>query len=608
MARIWTPQAQVPAAAITYAGSNSNNQPLLFTTQFGVKGTYASGTNATGEPPPTTELKWVIKSVEVTLVRDWNTSQAMVTIACHLPNLSDPIPPLPDLYQFRKGNHPFLTCEDEIRIYLGYVDSPTTPITGDMLDDTPFDFADLDGKSYPHDPNKPLVPVFWGFIDKLDFSGNSKGLQVVLSCRDRTRIFADTRIISIPAFQGNDKSGSATADGMEGFAKGDRESILLQLASGAAGNTTAGEQGCSCWKPIHAGPHNVRGWDRDGDNLKIVTPKEDPAAWTRQACLSLMNDKAEPRFHIWAERPPIVKGEASATLQVLNKTPLEIIDYLAKCEERPIDFYASHVNGDFVFGPRSLDMSGFEDELRAYRTYFFRSWPKQLNAAPPSPNQMVLSIRTASSTMATFNKFVIIDSTNAGGKASLLQSVQQGMYALPWQLDGRDVSPPCRTQIIYDGALSTYDNPDQGALIVGLAQSRIWSRDINGVQMELVGDPTWFPGEGMRVYNTVLHDRKSYVIGDPAQYESTIAQLKGQAESVAKQTKDISQDEKAQACPNNPASVLASEIMTKNPARIPTDIDGLVLPLYKARTVQHKLTAQGSKRGYTTIVIGVSDY
>ncbi len=607
MARIWTPGAPVPAAAITYAGSNSNDQPLILTTQFGIKGTYSTSKNAeNGTPNPTAELQWVIKSAEVTLVRDWNTSQAMITLTCHIPDLNLPIPTLPDLYRFRKGNYPYLTCEDEIRLYMGYVDSPTTPITGDMLDEIPFDFDMLDGKSgFKHVPSKPLVPVFWGFIDKIDFSGNSKGLQLILSCRDRTRIFADTRIISIPTFQGSTKGGE---DGMSGFAKGDREAILLQLAAGAAGSTIAEGEGCKCWKPIHAGPHNVRGWEQDGDAVKLKTPREDPAAWTRQSGLMLMNDKAEPRFHIWAERPPITKGEGKATLQVLNKTPLEIIDYLAKCEERPIDFYASHVNGDFIFGPRSIDMSGFEDEVRAYRTYFFKSWPKQLNASPPSANQMVLSIRTASSTMATFNKFVILDCNSSGGQASLLQSVQQGMYALPWQLDGRDVSPPCRTQIIYDGALSTYDNTDQGALLVGLSQARIWARDINGVQIELVGDPTWFPGEGLRVYNTVLHDRKSYVIGDPNKYESVINDLKTKTEEVANKTKAMSQAEKSQACTENPASELANELLTKNPARVPTDIEGLVLPLYKARTVQHKLTAQGGKRGFTTTVIGVSDF
>ncbi len=607
--RVWNAEATIPAAAITLATGNDNNQPILFTTQFGVEGTYTNpnGVN-TQEGNLTTKLQWAIKSVEVTLVRDWNTSQAMIVLACNLPNVNDVIPPLPDVSAFRGGNHPYLTVEDEIRIYQGYIESPTTPITGDLLDDIPFDFQKLDGSVTKQTPSKPLVPVFWGFIDKVEFSGNAKGLQILLSCRDRTRVFADTRIISLPGLQGSTDANTADANGsMAGFGKGDRAALLMQLANGASGNNTGEAGGCSCWKAIQPGLE-VRGWKRDGDNLTAIAPSESPSTWTREACLSLMSDKAEPRFHRWTERPPIQKGESNAVLQILNKTPLEIIDYLAKSEERPIDFYSSHVNGDFIFGPRSIDMSGFEDETRSYRTYFFKGWPSDLNASPPAPNQMISNIRTASSTLATFNKFIIIDSQSSGGKASLLQSVQQGLYALPWSLDNRKVTPPCRTQIIYDAALATYDNPDQGALIVGLAQARIWARDINGIQITLVGDPTFFPGEAIRVYNSVLHDNQTYVIADEAASTNHINKLKAETAAAAETTKSLSQQDKSEACQGNAGSQLVNKLFNQNPGAVTTSLKSLILPIYKVRTVQHKLTADGAKRGFQTTIVASADF
>lgn len=614
MARIWSVQEPTPAACITYAGSNSNNQPILFTTRYGDFGTWVSGKERPANIDPKVwedqlnkeadivELKWTIKYIDITLLRDWSTSQAMIILTCPLPNLGESIPPLPDLQSFRGGNYSSLTCEDEIRIYQGYVESLQTPITADLLDEFPFSFKTSKGKLVSCNPAKPLVPVFWGFIDKVEFSGNSKGLQITISCRDRSRIFADTRIISIPSFQGN----RDILDKNDGSVKGDRADILMALANAATGNILGeGDGSCSCWKPINKGL-TVRGYSQSNSN-DLVVPQDDPTAWTREAALSLMANKAEPRFHIWTERPPIIKGNANATLQILDKTPLEIVDLLAKMEERPTDFYASHVNGDFIFGPRSLDMSGFEDELRSYRTYFFMGWPKKLNNSPPSPTQMIQSIRSVTTTLSTFNKFVVIDSSVSGGSSALLQNLELGVYSLSWGLSNRTVSPPCRTQIIKDGSLSTYPNKDQGALIVALSQARQWSRDIGGIQIEIAGDPTFFPGEAIRIYNTGLHDNQTYSIIDNTQAEGFYYEMKKEAEKVAEQTKSETKDQKSKACASDVGSKFVSKFLTQNPSRLPTDIQGLILPIYKVRAIKHTLKADG-KRGYTSTIQGSMDF
>ncbi len=382
----------------------------------------------------------------------------------------------------------------------------------------------------------------------------------------------------------------------------------MQLAQGASGSTLGDSGGCSCWRTIEEGPYTVRYAESNSDRQGAeAVAFESPTKWTRTAALSPMNDKANPRFHIWTERPPIVKGEANAVLQVFNKFPLEVVDSLAKSEERPMDFYASHVNGDYVFGPRSLDISGFEDETRVYRTYFFKKWPKELGNTPPAPNQMIISMRSATSTMSTFNKFVVVDSKNNGSSSFLLENIEQGFYAVPWQLQGRTPGVPCRTQVIYDGALASYDNPDQGALLLGLSAARIWSRDVNGVQIELLGDPTWFPGEAVRVYNSVLHDINIFTITDPDASESHQYAIKEEVASKVSEAKNQSATLKAQACSETVASEIADRMLNQNPARILTSSGDLVLPTYKVRTIQHKILASG-KRGWTTTINAVSDY
>ena len=46
---------------------------------------------------------------------------------------------------------------------------------------------------------KPLAPIFWGFIDSIDFISNSDaGVQIIYNLRDRSRILADTKLVTLP--------------------------------------------------------------------------------------------------------------------------------------------------------------------------------------------------------------------------------------------------------------------------------------------------------------------------------------------------------------------------------------------------------------------------
>ena len=611
--KIYSPNVSTPAAAITLATGNCNTQPILFTNHFGDTGTYEG---CDGSKAQEVKLNWVIKDIEVSLTRDWGTSTAFIILACELPDRSMFLPPLPDVSFYRKGDYPYLCEEDEIRIYAGYVNSTTTPITADLLDELPFDYIDIETNTQKkHNRSKPLAPIFWGFIDKIEYLGSPTEEKLVLSCRDRTRVFADTRIVSLQAFQGKTNGQvQASAQGvveasseLTGIASGDRVNLLLELANAAAGNPFGGRDktAITCWKAINEGMI-VRGYTYDPNTKEnaISFPQQDPSQWVQTATCKLMGDNAEPRMNVWAERPPIIKGEAKSIMQVLNKTPLEVIDFLAKTEQRPMDFFASHINGDYVLGPRVKDESGFDDPERQYRTYFYRTYPKVEN--PPTLNSMIIRIRATRSTLFSFNNFIIIDSTNKSRDMSLLQSVRRGYTALPTHLTNREPTPPCKTQIIYDGGLASYQNPEQGALLLGLAHARIWSRDIQGVEMEVIGDPTLYPSESVRIYNTYLHDYKSYTMVDSKLDEQVYTQIKrNESLKTAQETSDLTPDQAIDTSPDNATSKFMAKYLN-GPSRIPSDIKNLVLPYYSIRAVKHKLTTQGD-RGYTTTVLCVSD-
>lgn len=620
--KIYSPEAPTPAAAITLATGNSNTQPILFTNHFGdntlpYKNIYIDENGNSQEKTSKSELKWVIKDITVTLVRDWDISQAQIVLTCEIPDKSMREPPLPDVSIFRGGDNPYLGKEDEIRIYAGYVESSTFPITADLLDETPFDYFSntINDDKTKHDINKPLCPIFWGFIDTMKYSGTPTGSTLTIQCRDRVRVFADNRIVSLVAFQGDQNNGNIKATkgsetveldpNTEGAVSGDRHEILMQLANAASGNPYGVKNitEAKCWKLVKPG-EQVKGYTVDqNQNVSRKFPTEDPAQWIQTTTCRIMADKATPRFNIWIERPPIVKGPSQATLQVLNKVPLEIIDFIAKTDERPMDFFASHINGDFILGPRVKDESGFRDAHRSFRTYFHRTAPAGVT---PSYNQMIQRLEATDTTLFSFNNFIIVDSSkNRGGGTSLIGSIRKGYSALSTSLTKRNPSPPCKTQIIYDGGLASYDNESEGASLLALAHAKIWSRDITGVEMEVVGDPTFYPSEAIRIYNTYLHDYKTYTVMDSKKDRST--DIRDYAtdikDNVAPQIDNETQDQRRDTSPDNNLSKAIGKYFAN---RIPSDIDKLVLPYYSIRVVQHRLTTQGDK-GFTTKVSAVSD-
>lgn len=688
--KFYTPSCPVPAAAITYAGLLSPYQPILFTTQFGY---YDSASSIYDEDQLSKykgrPLVWVISYVSVTLVRDWGTSIANIVLTSSIPSVDCQVPPMPDLGKIRGGNHPYLTIEDEIRIYGGYVPTSSTPITADMLDQHSIDMCPqykqssigdntpgckaVYGSDFKQDSNKPLCPIFWGFIDNIQIDADERGgIKCIIQCRDRGRIFSDTKMIAIPSLQGrltdidNDNLSQYQQSRLkQGMASGNREDILMEVAKAATGQLFTGiEQGTNkCWKPVIGGSDKrinsykpkwgdkqpkypsqlsaqlFTSYSTTGKYMKRLAPPEDPASWVREATHKIMLPHSEPRFHIWAQRPPLIKASGASVFQVLKKSPLEVIQYLANTEERPTDFFTSHINGDFVFAPRVLDTSGFYDPYRHYRTYFFRTWPNEINKTPPRPNQMIKAMRTLTSSLATFNRFVVIDSNSEGANSAFLEKLRASIEVLPWTLDGnpdsdfakenpnfpsgRAIYPPCRNQIIYDGYLSSYGEKDYnragGALIVAISQARTWSREMHGVQLNLIGDPTLYPGEAIRVYNSILHDfgtsinpgtqLSSEILEEQQNKLESLSSEEGKetVQSLLRESRDL-EDGAISNSFDTSANKIAKDTNRSHQTVTNKESQQIILPVYKVRSIQHNIKTTGRDAGFTTKVECIADY
>lgn len=644
MARIFDVKEPFPAAAITFASPESNHQHILFTTRYDVTGAYTVSSqnenniqvNNEEVEQCNSELKWAIKSISVSNLRDWSQSTALITLTVNVPEINFSIPQLPRVSQWRdkftteedgdEKQYPFLAPEDEIRIYAGYVQSPTTPITGDMLDEVPFDLkipedSKTPGTDVMPDFSKPLIPIFWGFIDKIDFdASSSSGYNILISCRDRTRIFADMKLLSLPSLDGL-KKGAANAT----VPVGSLHRIIKDICDATVGRQNSQQVSDDaqrqCWKTILTGQEFAPAVEffsayekNDGErvNKRLAVDELDPSIWMRKAAFKIMDSKARPRFHTWINRPPLAKEGGTASWQVIDRSAMEIIKWIAEKEERPTDFFCSHVNGDFVLGPRALDITGFKDSQRMNRTYFFQRYPlvdNQNNVlSPPCVNQLILKFRSFMSTIGTFNRFIVIDtSATNGAGSSLFEDIQLSLDRRGQLTKNRRT--PCKQRILYDGALSTYNqNVSGAALLSALAASNQFSRDIGGVQFTVLGDPTFFPGEAVRVYNTVLHDT------DLLSPTGTAEQIKNKEELREQVSEKYLKEPSAggdNPLPNNSAVSLKEDNavvkLIEEAASQLTDINAFRLPTYKVRAITHVITTTGKNAGFTTTIQAALD-
>jgi len=618
----WNKENKTPAAAITFVAGgpdpNRNTQtetPILFC-NHPLNPSYCE--NETYDLKIDPDNHWVIKSVDVRVMTDWLISTASITLVPSNPN-NKLLPRLPTVYDLRGGTKPTLSVEDEIRIYLGWRNG-TELISKDLLTEVPFPIEDTFNQSInnkyglDYDPNKKLSPVFWGFIDKLEIKDFGKGPQLIISCRDRMRVLADTRLLSLPDnYEANDDGELVKVQ--EDL--GERDVLIYQMINAV---NYLGQGTDPAWRNFRKGllakfqltvieeetnePQNIRKFiSTEFLGLDSFT---DHSLWNRAAAFMPPEKDFAPRVHIWVERGSLSQGAEKSPMQVLNKTPIEIIDHLALQEELPIDFRISQFNGDFIFGPRSIDFTGFEDQYRNYRSYFYRVNPP---GKKPCPQQQCIRIESVTTSMGTFNQFILMDNTSNGREIALNKQIQLTTRIDPPNTANRTIIPPNRTQIIADGSLSSYPNPYQGAAFVALNAAKRFSRDSEGIEIEVLGDPTFYLNEAITVYNTGLHDYDSVSLDNNKAYIKYLRDIRTQ---ITTQIEVIEEElEKSDDSIELSNSDTFNEIASKtvdtsdddNPLEL-TDIDKDKFPIYRVVNIAHSL----NELNFTTSVIGITDY
>jgi hypothetical protein len=378
--------------------------------------------------------------------------------------------------------------------------------------------AGVKDKTYFADPNK-IAPIFWGFIDSVDFISNSNaGVQIIYNLRDRSRILADTKLVTLP-FLSRDASNKNTFEGLKHKTV---ESVYRATNGGIYLDNNYESASSLAWRSgFDKGEVISLYEDADkkiidtksvlaNERLKYTAAIENQARWViANAFLSsgdILNktdyNNFDPLFHIWTLQPPLISGSANNTMQIINKSPFEILSHLAMTEVMPIDIFTSHINGHFMFAPRILDTTGLYDEQRGNRLYYFFDCFDKL----PEQRSLIKDIRVQTSTVGVYNRFTVLTADfNNPTNASLsgLTSIVDIASA-----NTRNRKVPIKQHVIVDPKIKASEGNKEGAAqALALTTASTMARDHTMIIFKIIGDSSFYPGEAVRIFNTVLHSK-----------------------------------------------------------------------------------------------------
>lgn len=472
--------------------------------------------------------------------------------------------------------------------------------------------AGVKDKTYFADPNK-IAPIFWGFIDSVDFISNSNaGVQIIYNLRDRSRILADTKLVTLP-FLGAD----ANKNTFEGLKHKTVESVYRATNGGIYLDNNYETASTISWRSGFEKGEVISLYE-DADKkiidtksalakerLKYTAAIENPARWViANAFLSssdILNktdyNNLDPLFHIWTLQPPLVSGSANNTMQIINKSPFEILNYLAITEVMPIDVFTSHINGHFMFAPRILDTTGLYDEQRGNRLYYFFDCFDQL----PNQRNLIKDIRVQTSTVGVYNRFTVLTADFSNPTNASLSGLTSIVDIASANTKNRKV--PIKQHVIVDPKIKASEGNKEGAVqALALTTASTMARDHTMIIFKIIGDSSFYPGEAVRVFNTVLHSKDIFTFN--ATSTSSAVFLKSLYDEVQKL---LNSAVKQQGTNNKVVDLSAVIDSMRKVAGAPSDDLNDVLPMYKVRAITHSLKASGNDAGYTTKIVAVAD-
>ena len=473
--------------------------------------------------------------------------------------------------------------------------------------------AGVETKTYKSDPNK-IAPIFWGFIDSVDFISNSNaGVQIIYNLRDRSRILADTKLVTLP-FLGTDANNKNTFEGLKHKTV---ESVYRATNGGIYLDNSFVSASSLAWRSgFDKGEVISLYEDVDKkiidtksalakERLKFTAAIEDPARWViANAFLSsgdLLNktdyNNLDPLFHIWTLQPPLISGSGNNTMQIINKSPFEILNYLAMTEVMPIDIFTSHINGHFMFVPRILDTTGLYDEQRGNRLYYFFDCFDKL----PEQRSLIKDIRVQTSTVGVYNRFTVLTADFGSSTNASLSGLTSIVDIASANTKNRKV--PIKQHVIVDPKIKASEGNKEGAAqALALTTASTMARDHTMIIFKIIGDSSFYPGEAVRVFNTVLHSKDIFTFN--ATSTSSAVFLKSLYDEVQKL---LNSAVKQQGTNNKVVDLSAVIDSMRKVAGAPSDDLNDALPMYKVRGITHSLKANGNDAGYTTKIVAVAD-
>ena len=471
--------------------------------------------------------------------------------------------------------------------------------------------AGVKTKSYYADKDK-IAPIFWGFIDSVDFISNSyAGVQIIYNLRDRSRILADTKLVTLP-FLGTDANNKNT---FEGLKHKTIESVYRATNGGIYLDNNYNSASSLAWRSGFEKGETINLYeDKDkkitdtksalaNERLKYTAAIEDPARWVISNAFLSSSDinKAgynnfDPLFHTWTLQPPLISGSANNTMQIINKSPFEILNYLAMTEIMPVDIFTSHINGHFMFAPRILDTTGLYDEQRGNRLYYFFDCFDKL----PEQRSLIKDIRVQTSTIGVYNRFTVLTADFGSSTNASLSGLTSIVDIASANTKNRKV--PIKQHVIVDPKIKDNEGNKEGAAqALALTTASTMARDHTMIIFKIIGDSSFYPGEAVRVFNTVLHSKDVFTFN--ATSTSSAVFLKSLYDEVQKLKATAVQ----QGTTKKVVDLSAVIDSMRKVAGQPSDDLNNALPMYKVRSITHSLKANGSDAGYTTKILAVAD-
>lgn len=470
---------------------------------------------------------WKLLSVMVSQTRFWACSSAQFTIVRPILTSEDKILKInttdPD------GRNYFdLRPEDPIIINLGYASS--------LFSDT----ATIKSNR-----------VFFGYVDTIKVSANSRGIKIVVSCRDPMRFLIDNKFSGsiMQSVQTKEQKAASTSTNTltpkAGFYNIGADSPYVknldptEVQRALAGfdddetiNTESSrffldKNGTNKTFSITVGDldkHKVMAWLVYAGSNGSCLPAPLVDNNTTFASNSETKLNKDPRideagFEI-STRPivnPTVGLDIVSGFNVMNRFPLEVLKHLGALEAEPRELYADIDTGRICWKRKRI----YKSDPAERKVYSFLL-PAKNGTVPPN----IIASEVDWSTSGTISEVVVInpqaDTQGGTSVVNKTSGVLTVVGRLPDDTFFPDTIPAAfpglkrftrRTRFIFDDTITSADTTNAENLAEAFL--RIWGKDIRAGTITIPGDSSLRPGHAVELHNTGIFDSSAATIGDP---------------------------------------------------------------------------------------------